>query len=177
MEFILVQLQAYRTSCISTINRLHHRFFKENVPKTNCLKRTFVTACKNLLIKCSPAGHSPQFYHNFITLDLTEEFWCVHMKASLVETSFHQKMQLKSQSQRFHQKRTPPQRFFGTGFCKISLFKISESFLWGAALIIFVREAATLLKLTSLECTVQPVFTYSNLTIETLEHCVKYVQS
>ena len=51
-----------RTDCKSTINRLHKKFFMENVPKTNCLKRTFVKACKNLLIKCSPAGHSPQFY-------------------------------------------------------------------------------------------------------------------
>ena len=28
--------------CTSTINRLHHKFFSENVLKTGCLKRTFL---------------------------------------------------------------------------------------------------------------------------------------
>ena len=111
----------------------------ENVPKTNCLKRTWKRPWKKLLFtkKCSLRVDPSDF----------------------IKHGLHHR------------------DFLQTGSARYLFFKISESFLWGAALIIFVREVATLLKLTSLECTFQPAFfTYSNLTIETLEQCVKYVQ-
>ena len=43
MEVVAVKLLVYRecTDCTSAINRIHHRFFSENSPKTRCLKRTF----------------------------------------------------------------------------------------------------------------------------------------
>lgn len=37
MKFISVKLQDYT----STVNRLHYRFFSENLPKTSYLKGTF----------------------------------------------------------------------------------------------------------------------------------------
>ena len=54
-----------RVDCTSNINRFCNRLFSKNVPKTNCLIRTFwKSSYCDVLKKRGPPIHSLQFYQN-----------------------------------------------------------------------------------------------------------------
>ena len=142
--------------CTFTINRLHHRFFLENVWKTSCLKGTFLKRFMmqhrfNKVQRCSaqpPILVKPEF-----TLDLTDETLKIYVstgKHPLWKLLFSKNTGLQS-IPAILLKTNATIIIFWHGFCKLTLFEISEVFLRGITAISFIQDVVTLLKMAFLE--------------------------